>query len=215
VYGSGTLAAFPGILKDPLLYDLGLCFVPVSFVVMGVLGGGFATLVKRMSGVDLRGRGLELAVVLWTFWLTVISWGLILGFFGMPSACYGTFGKYELSTREITSTVLLRAVYNMILRPTKSYYLMWDRLASNSGSWLSAALCSSGSEGCFAHLPHANAEFFTSENGGQACASDLRLVSWLYLLAGVSFVGTAVWKRRERDRRRRRPVRGEPRPHQD
>merc|ERR1711971_949135 len=46
---------------------------------------------KKRVGVDIRGRVLELAVVLATFWLGSIGWGLIWAFFGEPEKCRGTF----------------------------------------------------------------------------------------------------------------------------
>ena len=47
VYGIVTLLAFPGILRDPLVYDIGISFIPLSFYVMAILGGGIATVLKK------------------------------------------------------------------------------------------------------------------------------------------------------------------------
>ena len=55
VYGALTLAVFPGILRDPFMYDIGLCLIPVSFIMTGILGGGIATFFKKSFGIDLRG----------------------------------------------------------------------------------------------------------------------------------------------------------------
>ena len=91
VYGAATVLAFPGVLRDPVVYDLGLSCLLGSFVVMGVIGGSIATTLKRGVGIDIRGRTLELAVVALTLWLTCVSWGLVWGFFGESSRCWGAF----------------------------------------------------------------------------------------------------------------------------
>jgi hypothetical protein len=93
VYGSFFLTAFPGIMRDPLMYDLGLLLLPVDCIVIGILAGGMATVLKKSVGVDLRGRLLELVVLLGSIWLTAVSWGLVQGFFGAPSACWGSLGR--------------------------------------------------------------------------------------------------------------------------
>jgi len=219
VYGAATLVIFPGILRDPLMYDLGLCLIPVSFIIMGILGGGTATLLKKTVGVDLRGRLLELAVVLWTLWLTWVSWGLVRGFFGDSSACQGSLGSYTVSADDLGSSLMLNGIRKTLLTPIKSYYLMWDGLALKTGPWFKSAMCiDDGTPGCFEHLPHANEDFFLKEADGERCAGDLLTVAWLYIAAGFAYVGSAYWKRIERERRRHgrgRPVRADARPHQD
>lgn len=220
VYGVATLALFPGILRDPLMYDLGLCLIPVSFIVTGILGGGVATLLKKAAGVDLRGRFLEAAVVLVTLWLTVVSWGLVKGFFGDSSACRGALGSFDVTEEQLSSSFnTLRSIRAVLLRPGEAYYLMWDRLPFMLGSWVSTAFCTNEeTHGCFKHLPDANADFFLQEEtGGGRCASDLVLVMWLYIAAVFTLSGSTVWKRHERQRRAvaRRPARGEARLHED
>ena len=116
MYGVATLIAFPGIVRDPLMYDLGLCLIPISFVVMGILGGGMATLLKKSAGFDLRGRVFELIVVLATLWLVVISWGVVLGFFGDTSQCYGSLGAYPVSSIELDAHGILKFL-NMTFIP--------------------------------------------------------------------------------------------------
>jgi hypothetical protein len=201
------------------MYDLGLCTIPASFVIMGILGGGIATLLKRTMGVDLRGRLLELAVVLCTLWLSVVSWGLVRGFFGESSACYGVVGDYSLSAEDLPSTPMLQAIRMVVLQPAEKVYLWADQLFLNSGPWLRAALCtSSETPGCFEHLPHASADFVLKENGGEKCAADLMLFSSLYISSLFTYTASALCKHHERQRRRQgrvRPIRGEPRPHQD
>jgi RING-variant domain len=97
VYGLLTLVTFPGILRDPLMYDLGLCLIPASFIVLGVLGGGLAVVLKKVVGVDVRGRAMEAAVVLLTLFITVVAWGVVRGFFGQPSSCYGVTGSIQVA----------------------------------------------------------------------------------------------------------------------
>lgn len=209
VYGIATILAFPGILRDPLMYDLGLCTIPVSFMVMAVLGGGLATLLKKTAGVDLRGRMFELAIVLFTLWLVIISWGMVRGFFGQPNQCFGAMGTKEVSIDKLPRYSLLNFARKVILKPGQAYYLFWDRLAYASGSWIRKPLCTKRfhehgaaiKEVCFEHLPHADADFFLAAKGGQRCASDLLLVLRLYISAGFALVGSTLWKRRERQRR--------------
>jgi hypothetical protein len=80
-YGLAVLLVMPGMLRDPLFYGLGVLLIPASFIVVAVLVGGLATLLRKVGGVDLRGRHLEWAVVLLTAWLSTISIGLWCGFF--------------------------------------------------------------------------------------------------------------------------------------
>lgn len=215
VYGLLTLFLFPGILRDPFMYDLGLGFVPVSFYIMAILGGGLATMLKKGAGLDLRGRTLEMMVIIATTWLVVVSWGLVGAFFGDPSRCHGVLGGYEVSENGDPAR-LLSAMRTVLLKPAQGWFLMWDRLALNSGPWLRKALCMEQDTGCFEHLHKANADFIFEEHGGAKCASDLNTVAGLYISSGLVAAGNYLWKRRERQRRAaRRPMRGEPRPHQD
>lgn len=93
MYGALAVLMFPGILTDPVVYDLGASCLILSFHAMGVLGGGLATALKKGMGVDVRGRTLELVVVGMTLWLTAASWGCVWGYFGQPARCgWGTLG---------------------------------------------------------------------------------------------------------------------------
>merc|ERR1712238_436270 len=131
VYGIATLLAFPGILRDPLMYDLGIGFIPLSFYVMAILGGGIATALKKSIGVDLRGRTFEVIVIFLTVSLVVVSWGLLGAFFGDSSKCHGVFGSLQLSEgHHLYHT--LRKLQTFILEPAKNWFLMWDRAASNT-----------------------------------------------------------------------------------
>lgn len=79
----------PGISEYPLLYDLGLSFLWLSFGCMGILGGGVATALKRGMGLDIRGRTLEGVVVGLTVAFAGMLWGLIWGFFVGEDQCWG------------------------------------------------------------------------------------------------------------------------------
>ena len=197
------------------MYDLGLGFIPASFYIMSILGGGLATLLKKALGLDLRGRTFEMVVILLTLWLVFVSWGLVGAFFGDNSGCYGILGSHSIPI-EGGSSYFLRAIRALVLKPAKSWFLMWDRLALNSGPWLRKALCTPQTNGCFMHLRKANSDFFFEEFDGERCASDLSLVSSLFIAAGIVALGSNMWKRRERQRRAaRRPLVDQPRPHQD
>jgi RING-variant domain len=158
VYGTLTLLAIPGILRDPLMYDIGICILPASFVVMGILGGGMATLLKKWVGWDLRGRMMELLVVLATLWLSTVSWGLVKGFFQIsPPTCCGMLGSIQISIQELlpkspaatsdvaigsarfVALVFLRWIRTLILRPAQTIYLTWDRIFDSS--WFRSIIC--------------------------------------------------------------------------
>jgi hypothetical protein len=47
VYSIATLLAFPGIRRDPLMYDLGSWVILLSFYTMAILEGGIATALKK------------------------------------------------------------------------------------------------------------------------------------------------------------------------
>mmetsp|Transcript_40074 Transcript_40074/g.96756 ORF Transcript_40074/g.96756 Transcript_40074/m.96756 type:complete len:703 (+) Transcript_40074:159-2267(+) len=209
LYGLITLFLFPGILRDPLMYDLGLGFVPVSFYAMAILGGGFAAATKKTFGVDLRGRTFEVVVILSTLGLVLVSWGLVGAFFGEPSRCVGVLGSSDVS--EDNLPLSFHALRKYLLGPAMNWFLMWDRLADNSGWWVRRALCTEQESGCFDHLHKANADFIFEENGGGRCAADLSFVSNVFVCAGVVACGSHFLKKRDRQRRAAR----RPRPHQD
>jgi len=219
VYGAAAVAMCPGMLRDPIMYDVGMLFVPISFVVMGILGGGLALLMKKTAGVDLRGRALEFSVVMCTLYLSYITWGLVRGFFGDSSACVGAFGGFKVHAEDLDRWPVLSMMRHFFFSPAKKYYLLWDKLPSKIDiGWLESALCTdNGEPGCFEHLPKANTDFFLAESGGAKCAADISGLCWLYGFAAFTLVGSSAWKQHDRNRRRhaRRPGRGEPRPHQD
>jgi hypothetical protein len=196
------------------MYDLGLCVVPASFVAMSTLGGGLGLLAKKIGGVDIRGRFLEVLVVLATIFLSATSWGLVQGFFGSPNKCYGVMRGIIVSESKVHR--LLYFIATSLLRPTQFIYVWLDSVPLRS-TLLKSALCSRETDGCFAHLP--DLDFFLESNDGQACAGDLVLVTGIYVLAYVVFLGAMAWKHHDRARRNqggpRNQQRGALRPHQD
>ncbi|KAL7465456.1 hypothetical protein ACHAXS_005787 [Conticribra weissflogii] len=98
VYSVGGVLAVPGLLKEPLVYDFMLTFLPMNFLAMGIIAGGIAMDMKRLFAVDIRGRTLEGLVVLLTLWLTSITSKLVRGYFGDPSQCWGVFAPDRLSS---------------------------------------------------------------------------------------------------------------------
>jgi len=237
VYGVGTIMAFPGILRDPLIYDLGLSFIPASFLIMGIIGGGIATALKKGFGVDIRGRLLEVIVVVCTIWLAMISWGLVWSFFGVSDQCWGVFGQWsedisvdnnEMRGLKIISP-LLHGMRKFLFNPARVWFSMCNRAAAKTGPmarWICSAenFVAEDGTGCFQTAGNANPDFFLPEHNGEKCAADLVTVASFWGAASTVLVAGSILKRRERDRRaagraggRARAGRnvGEPRPHQD
>lgn len=229
VYGTIAILLFPGIIRDPLMYDLGLLFIPMSFAVSGVLAGSLATLLKKCAGHDIRGRLLELTVLVSTVWLFFLSWGLVQAFFGQPNACLGMFGRVPLTMEAQESSWLLQGTSKFVLEPARWYYVTWDNTLADSWNWFRAVVCTPESAGCFAHVPtKQTVDFYMND---EACASDWILFLYLYTTAVVAFIGSWLYKMRERQirhhqrevqnrelrMRRRRMARrwGEDRPHLD
>jgi RING-variant domain len=215
VYGMAALLVFPGVLRDPLMYDLGLGSIPLSFYVMSILGGGIATTLKKSAGLDLRGRTFEMVVLLSTLGMVLLLWGLIGAFFGNPLACYGVLGNHQ-ATEGGGVFFFLKLLQRFFLEPAQNWFLMWDHLCLSSAPWLRKVVCMQDQDnGCFEHLHKANADFlFDSESSGR-CSMDMLLIWNLLQAAALVAAGNHLWKRRERHRRAaRRPMR-EVRPHQD
>ena len=195
VYGAAAVALFPGILRDPLMYDLGLLLIPMSFLVSGVLAGSFATLLKKSAGYDIRGRLLELVVLISTICLTFLSWGLVQAFFGQPEACLGLAGTLVLTPEAEESSWLLHGTRQFLLQPAKWYYLQWDSAVANSWTWVKSMVCTSKTTGCFAHVPSLSVDFYVKS---EACAADWVLFLYMYIAAFAAYVGSWLYKIRER-----------------
>jgi hypothetical protein len=163
---------------------------------MAVLGGGIATLFKRLGGFDMRGRTLELVVVVFTTLLVSVSWGVVWGMFGQPEACVGIVGaSHEHSN-------YMKSLDKFVLGPAKAYFLFLDKSAMRHDR-LRRLLCTSKDGGCFPHLSKASPALLLSSD---ACVGDVQLVSGIWLAAGVTLALSTLFKKRRR---------GHARPHQD
>jgi len=111
VYGGLMLWFIPGISEYPLLYDLGLSFLWLSFGCMGILGGGVATALKRGLGLDIRGRTLEGIVVGLTIAFAGMLWGLIWGFFVGEEQCWGVADQFGWGHKSSPATNLSQSTY--------------------------------------------------------------------------------------------------------
>jgi RING-variant domain len=188
VYGAILLFMIPGILRDPLYYDLAFSFIPPSFYIMAVIGGGVATLVKKFSGVDMRGRILESVVVVLTVWLVLISWGLVAGMFGRPQSCIGMLrASYK-------SSYVIQFMNRFILGNAKTYFLLLDQLAMRHLR-VKKFLCTALDGGCFPHLSKVSPELLLSS---PACVGDAQLVSAFWITAGATLAIGALLRKRRR-----------------
>jgi len=142
----------------------------------------------------------------------LVSWGIVWAFFGEVSSCYGAMGSTVVKQGKNDSRIL-SILENFLFRPAQKWFLFWDGLGSNSGGWLRKGLCSSNTEEdtCFANLSKAKPDFFYESEGGEKCASDLMLVTSLWLLAAATLVASTLLKKHERNRR----ALARARPHQD
>lgn len=195
VYGAATLTLFPGIIRDPLMYDLGLLLIPTSFIVSGALAGSLATLLKKTAGYDIRGRLLELTVLVATVWLTFMSWGLTQAFFGRPDACHGMMGTLSFTPEAEQASWLLHGTRRFVLQPAQYYYAMWDSFMGNSWSWVQSLACTHEAPRCFEHVPSATVDFYMKN---EACASDWVLILYLYMASAAAYLGSWLYKIRER-----------------
>ena len=208
-YGALAITLFPGSLRDPIMYEIGLALVPLSFVIMGFLGVGAATLLKKLAGVDVRGRRMELLVILATVWFSLISLGLLRAFFGKPGSCYGASGRYAVSADDLSSTFLLRFLHWVLFKPSEYFFRFIDSKFASILRWTGSCTHKEGSK-CLEHIGSANASFFIRSDpseeaiGAEQCASDLLLVCSLYIAAALSFVFSSMLKQHERQLRRRR-----------
>ena len=202
VYLSLAYALFPNVLKDPLIYDVGISLIPASFYIVGVLAGGIAQALKKCLLVDLRGRMLEFTVLLVTLWLVNVSWGLVWAFFGQTSRCKGVLGPASSDSK------VLSVVHRLVFSPGQVWFSTWDRLALQTPARMSRFICQSPDH-CFANSHLGNPDFYLNE---EKCASDVLLVTGLWMSAAVILVITSELKRHERRARARGRAR---RPHQD
>jgi hypothetical protein len=238
VYGLAYVYFVPGVLRQPLIYDLGLGFLWLSFVLVGVIGGGIATIMKREMGIDIRGRTLEVAVVCLTVWMGFVCWGLVWAFFGEPDQCMGVMDKtytwqtrlnipslsmsiFQSSEESFSLSREQQLVKNLVLKPAKAIMSSLDKGLLMTGSRMTGWICAvddstdDSTRGCLQLFQKANADFMLPEHNGEKCASDFHIISAFCYFAGFIHILSTVWKRRERVRRGGRHHHNHQRPHQD
>ena len=229
VYGLAFVYFLPGVLSYPLIYDLGLSFLWLSFVVTGVNGGGIATIMKKKIGVDIRGRGLEALVVVSTFWLASICWGLIWAFFGESNECKGVL-NYSFKVSEVYEKesglklgLTPSIVSALVLHPAKKSLCQIDSLLLKLWPFITKWICQSddglGNEDddneltCLELTRKANPDFLAMDVS-RNCVSDVKTVSAFWIMALLMHFMSYSMKRIDRNRRAAAAVR-HPRPHQD
>ena len=202
------------ISKDLLLYDLMLTLIPINFLCMGIIAGGFATTIKFHQGSDIRGRMLELAVVFFTIWLTFLTSGLVKAYFGETSTCAGFV--LPLGSLPVSRFGLILP----ILKYSNIWYKKWDYVFGKLGIISDKILCVPGPEGnnnysesgCSPSIRNINPEFYFGEEG-EHCRADMVVVlgCWICSLAfvGAGYLDRYLRERRAAERRARE------RPHQD
>lgn len=231
VYGLAVVWFIPGVLQYPMIYDLGVTLLWLSFLVMGVLGGGFATMMKRGLGVDIRGRILEFLVVTTTLMLAGISWGLAWQFFGHKNHCWGVVNIVKSFPSRVVNTssandsddhrqffslisilwkneakpvetlsLPLSLVRSILLIPTKMAIDVFDGCLLQAGPWVSQAICSNDNtrSTCLEMTHIVDPDFMFPDHEGEACASDMRIVIYVYILSSLALIVGSLWKRRGR-----------------
>jgi hypothetical protein len=191
-----------------------LTLLPINFLCMGIIAGGFATTIKFHQGSDIRGRMLELAVVFFTIWLTILTSGLVKAYFGNASKCAG-FAPLLGSLPVGHFGPLLT-----LLKCSDIWYKKWDYAFGKLGIISNRILCIPSPDGstnysavgCSPSIRNINPEFFLGDEG-EYCRSDmvLVLVCWMCALA---FIGAGHLDKYLRDRRAA-DQRGRERLHQD
>jgi hypothetical protein len=200
VYGIAITMLFPGMLRDPIYYDAGLGLIPFCFYIMAVIGGGIATLFKKVAGFDLRGRSFELLVVATSLEMFRVMWGILKGLVGDSAGCLGLMGRFAKD--EMDSSVCLSAMKKVFLTPSERWFLFWDGAVSSSWPWFRRIICIPDQmEGCFEYSYKANtAHLFADETEGR-CASDIMLLHAMIWAAISVLLGNLLLKRRDRQRR--------------
>jgi len=199
VYGIFLTYFFPGLWKDPIVYWVGLAMIPYNFLVLGVIAGFLATCVKKVSKVDLRGRALELLVVLATMGLSYLTWGLSRGFTVSSSHCHGVIP--DLMTSIIPHFGNERLV-NMYIR--NPFFFLFQSNIRRMDQWFTSLsythriytkICTfppSSPKTCFAITQTTNPYFLSEE---PKCLQDSLLFFSLVFLGHAILIGVWMNKR--------------------
>ena len=221
-----------------------MTLLPLNFIALGIVGGGIASALKRFTGIDIRGRILEIIVVLLTVLITGVSSGLVRGYFGDSSSeCLGVFASSSVDSESgevlpplkggpFYPTILNTILVDIPLRQIGLWYLKWDFILSKLGPISNHILCTPTPDGntdysnigCSPSTRDINPDFYLEDGGGRKCSADMALVMGLWFSAlGVLFMGNAYRHIRGMARRNNIPGggggaahhRGRRRPHQD
>mmetsp|Transcript_21288 Transcript_21288/g.46197 ORF Transcript_21288/g.46197 Transcript_21288/m.46197 type:complete len:930 (+) Transcript_21288:77-2866(+) len=241
VYTVGLFMTVPGIVENFPIYDAMITLLPINFIALGIVGGGIASALKRSSGIDIRGRILEVIVVVLTCLLTGVSSGLVRGYFGDASLCWGVFAPSPTATvvaREndfegpvfngpFYPSILNTVLVDIPLKQIQLWYLKWDFILSKLGFISHKLLCFPAADGnadysnigCSPSTRGINPQFYLEDGNEGRCSADVSLVMGIWFMAlGVLLMGNMY--RRLRGGGRRNNVaaavhRGRRRPHQD
>ena len=208
------------------VYDAMVTLLPINFIALGIVGGGIASSIKRSLGIDIRGRILEIVVVVLTLLLTLVSSGLVRGYFGDVSRCWGAFsswpsrsGSTESAPGPFYPPLLNKLLIDTPLRQLQKWYLKWDFILSKFGFVSRRFFCAPTldgntdyfSVGCSPSTRSINPQFYLADK----CSADMSLVMNVWIAAiGVLFLRHLT--RQLRGGARRVVVAaGHRRPHQD
>jgi hypothetical protein len=211
------------------IYDAMVTLLPVNFIALGIIGGGIASTLKRFSGIDIRGRILEIIVVVLTLLLTGITSGLVRGYFGDPSRCWGLLASSLpdkdieglISKRHFHPTILNTVLIDIPLAQMKLWHLKWDYIFSKLGFVSRRFLCFPSPDGntdystvgCSPSTRSIDTEFYLKEG----CSADMSLVLGVWISALFALLLGNVYRHLRGARRHNVAVvhRGQRRPHQD
>ena len=190
--------------------------VPINFITLGISFGGIASTLKRSSGIDIRGRILEIIVVALTLLLTCVTSGLVRGFFG--DACWGMLapsqpeqgacipsnlgieGCYEDEDSIPTlhgpfyPAILNKVLLDVPFRQLQLWYIKWDFVVTKLGFVSTRFLCFPTEDGntdyenigCSPHIRKINPQFYSEPS----CSTDLSLIMGVWFAAlGVLLMG--------------------------
>jgi len=181
----------PGIIRNPLLYGTGLASIPASFLVVGILSGYFASITKKLLKIDIRGRILEMSVVICTLKVAYASWAITQAFFGITTNNCSNF-----RCTSIYSIAIIKLAHNTILYPIYRLLTIVDRLVLQKTSILSF-LCKETTNNinreeqyyCLESIQNADS------NLGGKCKFDIILLSFLWLTAALVTLSSMLFKR--------------------
>jgi hypothetical protein len=192
---------------------------------MGNIAGGVASFLKRMSGIDIRGRILEISVIICTLFITAVSSGVVRAYFGDSSQCWGVLASATSSwaaSAAVKGPFIDSAsnkAFAVLLHYAQLYYKKWDFLCARAGFLSRQFLCTPtvdgntdyASIGCSPPVRNINTYFYLEDEN---CRADVAMVGGLWVAAILVLFLEHVY-REYRVRRRVAVHRGRRRPHQD